>query len=107
MPPCGYKYIVVDSLVCRLCVQKYVVKGACLKLGHPVSRFLHFLAVPLPPPPPLVRGEQVRLLGEAKKQLDPVDKLIEDAKWDAIRNIVKTSPLADVKVCCARCTTTV
>lgn len=24
--------------------------------------------------------------------------MIEDAKWDAIRNIIKTSPLADVKV---------
>ncbi|CAM9943984.1 unnamed protein product, partial [Hapterophycus canaliculatus] len=39
----------------------------------------------------------VLLLGEARKQLDPVDKLIEDAKWDAIRNIIKTSPLADIK----------
>ncbi|CAM9744762.1 unnamed protein product [Scytosiphon promiscuus] len=43
------------------------------------------------------KEELVRLLGQAKNQLDPVDKLIEDAKWDAIRNIIKTSPLADIK----------
>lgn len=44
-------------------------------------------------------GTQVGLLEAARKQLDPVDKMIDDAKWDAIRNIIKTSPLADVKVC--------
>lgn len=42
---------------------------------------------------------QVGLLKDARKQLDPVDKMIDGAKWDAIRNIIKTSPLADVKVC--------
>lgn len=41
---------------------------------------------------------KTRLVSEARKQLDPVDQLISDAKWDAIRNIIKTSPLADIKV---------
>lgn len=41
---------------------------------------------------------QVQLLSDARKQLDPVDKMIDDARWDAIRTIIKTSPLSDVKV---------
>ncbi|CAM9631312.1 unnamed protein product [Ectocarpus sp. 8 AP-2014] len=43
------------------------------------------------------KEDLVRLLREARTQLDPVDQMIEDAKWDGIRNIIKTSPLADVK----------
>lgn len=41
---------------------------------------------------------QVQLLSDARKQLDPVDKMIDDARWDAIRTIIKTSPLSDMKV---------
>ncbi|CAM9286526.1 unnamed protein product [Ectocarpus fasciculatus] len=57
------------------------------------------LALKVTPCAAAVRSKEdlVRLLGEAKTQLDPVDQMIEDAKWDAIRNIIKTSPLADVK----------
>eukprot|EP00903_Cladosiphon_okamuranus_P006297 g6175.t1 len=43
------------------------------------------------------RDELVQLLVDARKQLDPVDKMIDDARWDAIRTIIKTSPLSDVK----------
>lgn len=35
---------------------------------------------------------------EARRQLDPVDNLISEAKWDAIRNIIKTYPLGDMRV---------
>lgn len=41
---------------------------------------------------------QAGLVRDARRQLDPVDDLITDAKWDSIRTIVKTPPLADLKV---------
>ncbi|CAM9740519.1 unnamed protein product [Discosporangium mesarthrocarpum] len=41
--------------------------------------------------------ELVRLIGEARRQLDPVDDMITGCKWDAIRNVIKTAPLANLK----------
>eukprot|EP00904_Undaria_pinnatifida_P006890 jgi/Undpi1/3330/HiC_scaffold_15.g06703.m1 len=41
--------------------------------------------------------ELVRLVSAAKKQLDPVDQMITDAKWDSIRTTIKTAPLAEIK----------
>eukprot|EP00752_Nemacystus_decipiens_P008766 g7822.t3 len=43
------------------------------------------------------KEELVQLLSDARKQLDPVDQMIDDARWDSIRTIIKTSPLSDVK----------
>ena len=41
---------------------------------------------------------KVRLVSAARKQLDPVDQMITDAKWDSIRTTIKTAPLAEIKV---------
>lgn len=49
--------------------------------------------------PNIIRAcRQIRLVSDARRQLDPVDKLITDAKWDSIRTIIKTPPLAEIKV---------
>jgi len=37
------------------------------------------------------------LLRSARAQLDPCEALIKGGSWDGVRNIVKTSPLANVK----------
>ena len=42
-------------------------------------------------------SQTLALLKEARAQLDACDGLIADGSWDAVRNIVKTPPLANSK----------
>ena len=46
----------------------------------------------------MFRVLKVRLVSAARRQLDPVDQMITDAKWDSIRTTIKTAPLAEIKV---------
>ena len=42
-------------------------------------------------------AETLALLKEARAQLDACDGMITEGSWDAVRNVVKTAPLANTK----------
>ena len=55
------------------------------------------IGVALTPPEAVAAAQTLQLIKDARAQLDVVPNQIADSNWDAVRNVVKTAPLANVK----------